>query len=192
MCGSILLVGVMAAASGCGSSGSRASVSLQAGVPHCAAAESAAAREPPGPAPSDPTGSGSPGPSPMPTSGSRPPTPTPMATAIPTIVTAATLQLGPAELSTYPSAQYVVGIGTVVNVELPGETVPFCWSIPASTAPTVLAVMSQEDALNGGAHARFRAVAPGVATVVTTNACYTFPSCEAAEALTEAVVTVRP
>src|SRR5450631_2807012 len=182
----------MAAASGCGSSGSRASVSLQAGVPHCAAAESAAAREQSGPAPSDPTGSGSPGPWPMPTSGSPPPTPTPMPTAIPTVVTAATLQLGPAELSRYPLAQYVIRVGTVVDMELPSETAPFCWSIPTSTAPTVLEVMSQGDALNGGAHARFRAVAPGVATVATTNACYTFPSCGASEALTEAVVTVRP
>ena len=55
----------------------------------------------------------------------------------------------------------------------------------------MLQVVVQSDDVGGGAHARFRAIAPGVATIGTTNACYTFPPCEAAVATTEAVVTVR-
>jgi hypothetical protein len=127
----------------------------------------------------------------MPTTGAPPPTPTPMPTAIPTVVTAATLKLEPAELSRNPSAQYVIRVGTVVDVELPDEQAPFCWSIPTSSAASVLKLLVQGDDLQGGAHARFRAIAPGVVTVATTNACYTFPPCEAAVPLTEAVVTVR-
>ncbi|HUZ70448.1 MAG TPA: hypothetical protein VMU65_12140, partial [Candidatus Saccharimonadales bacterium] len=90
-------------------------------------------------------------------------------------MTATTLRLGPAELSRYPSAQYVVRVGTVVDVELPDEPAPFCWSIPTSSAASVLEVVVQSDDLGGGAHVRFLAIAPGVVTVATTNACYTFP-----------------
>jgi len=114
-----------------------------------------------------------------------------MPTAIPTVVTATVLKLGPAELSRYPSAQYVIRVGTVVDVQLPDESAPFCWSIPTSSAASVLEVVDQGDDLFGGAHARFRAIAPGVVTIATTSACYTFPPCGAPVALTEAVVTVR-
>ena len=55
----------------------------------------------------------------------------------------------------------------------------------------MLEVVDQGDDLRGGAHARFRAIASGVVTIATTNACYTFPSCGAPIALTEAVVTVQ-
>ena len=192
--GPVLLGCVMATAAGCGSNGSGALVT-PAGTPHCSAAETAAARlqqsEQQNPAVSQPPPSGSALPPPVPTTGSPPPTPTPMPTAIPTVVTAATLKLEPAELSRYPSAQYVIRVGTVVDVELPDESAPFCWSIPASSAATVLEVVDQGDDLGGGAHARFRAIAPGVVTIATTNACYTFPPCGAPISLTEAVVTVR-
>jgi hypothetical protein len=114
-----------------------------------------------------------------------------MPTAIPIVVTAATLKLEPAELSRYPSSQYVIRVGTVVDVELPDESAPFCWSIPTSSAAAVLEVVDQGDDLGGGAHARFRAIAPGVVTIATTDACYTFPPCEAGVALTQSVVTVR-
>lgn len=191
-----VLVGfVMATSAGCGSNASGAIASLQPGVPHCSAAETAAALlQQSGqqhPAVSQPPSSQSAFPPPMPTTGSPPPTPTPMPTAIPTVVTAATLKLDPAELSRYPSAQYVIGVGTVVDVDLPDEKAPFCWSIPTSSAASVLKPLVQGDDLQGGAHARFRAIAPGVVTIATTNACYTFPPCEAAVPLTEAVVTVR-
>ena len=193
---SVLLGCVMAISAGCGSNGSSAIASLQPGVPHCSAAETADARlqqyEQQHPGVSEPPSSQSAARHPpMPTTGSPPPTPTPMATAIPTIVTAATLKLGPAELSTSPSAQYVIGVGTVVDIELPDEQAPFCWSIPTSSAASVLKPLVQGDDLQGGAHARFRAIAPGVVTIATSNACYTFPPCEAAVPLTEAVVTVR-
>ena len=184
-----------AAVAGCGSNGSGALASLQPGVPHCSAAETAAARlkqsEQQNPAVSAPSPSGTANPPPVPTTGSPPPTSTPMPTAIPTVVAAATLKLEPAELSRDPSAQYVIRVGTVIDVELPDVTAPFCWSIPTSSAASVLEVAVQGDDLGGGAHARFRAIAPGVATIATTNACYTFPPCGAPVALTEAVVTVR-
>jgi hypothetical protein len=127
----------------------------------------------------------------MPSVGSPPPAPTPTPTALPIVVTAPTLRLGPIELSRSPSAQYVIPVGTMVVVTLPDELAPFCWSTPTSTAPTVLEPMTHGDELGGGAQATFRAVAPGEATVETTNACYTFPSCGAASELTEAIVTVR-
>jgi hypothetical protein len=106
-------------------------------------------------------------------------------------VSAATLKLEPAELSRYPSAQYVIHVGTVVDVELPDEATPFCWSIPTSSGASVLKVLVQGNDLQGGAHARFRAIASGVVTISTSNACYTFPACEAPIAMTQAVVTVR-
>ena len=184
-----------ASVASCGSNGPGALASLQPGVPHCSAAETAAARlqqyEQQNPAVSQPPPSGSALPSPAPTTGSPPPTPTPMPTAIPTVVTAETLKLDPAELSRYPSAQYVIRVGTGVDVELPDESAPFCWSIPTLSTASVLQVVDQGDDLGGGSHARFRAIAPGVVTIATTNACYTFPPCGAPVALTEAVVTVR-
>lgn len=193
--GPVLLGCVIATTAGCGSNASGAIASLQPGVPHCSAAETAAAllqqSAQQNPAVSQTPPSGSALPPPMPTTGSPPPTPTPMPTAMPTVVTAATLKLEPAELSRYPPAQYVIGVGTVVDVELPDEKAPFCWSIPTSSAASVLEVVVQGGDLGGGAHARFRAIAPGVVTVATTSACYTFPPCEAAVPLTEAVVTVR-
>lgn len=191
----MLLGCVMATTAGCGSNALGATASLQPGVPHCSAAETAAAllqqSAQQNPAVSQPPPTGSVLPPPTPTTGSPPPTPTPMPTAIPTVVTAATLKLDPAELSRYPPAQYLIGVGTVVDVELPDEKAPFCWSIPTSSAASVLKLLVQGDDPQGGAHAHFRAIAPGVVTVATTNACYTFPPCEAAVALTEAVVTVR-
>lgn len=191
----VLLGCVMAAVAGCGSIGSAALASLRPGVPHCSAAESAAARlqqsGQQNPAVSQPSHSESAVPPPMPTTGSPPLTPTPLPTAVPIVVPAATLTLEPGELSRDPSAQYVIRVGTVIDVELPDEAAPFCWSIPASSAASVLQVVVQSDDVGGGAHARFRAIAPGVATIGTTNACYTFPPCEAAVATTEAVVTVR-
>lgn len=193
--GPVLFGCVMATVASCGSNGSGALASLQPGVPHCSAAETAAARlqqsEQQNPVVSQPPPSGSALPPPMPTTGSPPPTPTPMPTAIPTVVVAATLKLGAEELSRYPSAQYVIRVGTVVDVELPDEPAPFCWAVPTSSVSSVLKVVVQGDGLGGGAHARFRAIAPGVVTIATTNACYTFPACGAGVALTEAVVTVR-
>ena len=191
----VLLGCVMATSAGCGSKASGALASLQPGVPLCSAAETAAAllqqSGQQNPAVTQPPSSQSALPSPMPTTGSPPPTPTPMPTAMPTVVAAATLTLDPAELSEFPSPQYVIGVGTAVDVELPDEQAPFCWSIPTSSAASVLKLLVQGDDPQGGAYARFRAIAPGVATVATTNACYTFPPCEAAVPLTEAVVTVR-
>jgi len=193
--GPALLGYVMATVAGCGSNGSGAPALRQLGVPHCLAAETAAAglqqSEQQNPTVSWLPPSGSSLPSPAPTTGSPPPTPTPIPTALPTVVTATTLRLGPAELSRYPSAQYVVRVGTVVDVELPDEPAPFCWSIPTSSAASVLEVVVQSDDLGGGAHVRFLAIAPGVVTVATTNACYTFPVCEAPVAIARAVVTVR-
>jgi hypothetical protein len=189
------LLGCAIAVAGCHSNGSGALVSLQPGVPHCSAAETAAAREQKSlqqhPAESQPVPGGTAFASPLPTTGSPPPAPTPMPTAIPTVVTATLLKLAPAELSRYPSAQYVIRIGTVVDVHLPDETPPFCWSIPASSLPSALRVVNQGDDVGGGAHARFRAIAAGVAMIATTNACYTFPPCGAPVALTQAVMTVR-
>jgi hypothetical protein len=185
---------VVGAATGCGSNRPAAVVPSLVG-PHCAANEAAAAHEQESqqqnPPPSQPPASASAFPAPAPTTGSPPPLPTPMPTAVPVYVAAATLHLGEAELSRYPSSQYVVRVGTVVDVELPDESAPFCWSAPTSSEPSVLAVVSAVDQFGGGAHAQFRALAAGVATVGTTNACYTFPPCGAPIAITEAVVTVR-
>ena len=201
--GPMLLAFVLAVATSCGanapggavSSQPGAAIALQPGTPHCSAAETAAAREqqaqPQNPT-TEPTAPSAGGPAtPEPTTGSPPPAPTPLPTAIPIVVTAATLNLGPNELSQYPSPQYVVRVGAVVNIVLPDEAPPFCWSIPTTTAASVLAVVDAGDSLGGGAHARLRARSPGVATVSTTSACYTFPPCEAAIAITEAVITVR-
>lgn len=85
----------------------------------------------------------------------------------------------------------MVRVGTVIDVELPDESAPFCWSAPTSSDPSVLAVMSAGGDLGGGSHAQFRALAVGVATVATTNGCYTYPPCGAPMAITEAVVSVR-
>jgi hypothetical protein len=202
--GPMLLAFVLAAATSCGayapgaavSLQPGAAVSLQPGTPHCSAAETAAAREqqaqPQNPTASQASASVGAQPTAEPTTGSPPPAPTPLPTAVPIVVTAATLNLGPNELSQYPSPQYVVHVGAVVNVVLPDEASPFCWSIPTTTAPSVLAVVDAGDSLGGGAHARLRASAPGVATVTTTSACYTFPPCGAPIAITQAVITVRP
>lgn len=185
---------VVSAATGCSSNRLAAAAPSLAG-PHCAANEAATARErksqqqhPPIPQPTTSASAFAP---PSPTTGSPPPTPTPLPTAIPVNVAGGTLTLGAAELSRYPSSQYVVRVGTVIDVELPDESAPFCWSAPTSSNPSVLAAMSAVDDLGGGAHAHFRALAVGVATVATTNGCYTFPSCGASVAITEAVVTVR-
>lgn len=194
--GPVLVAFVLATAASCGSDAPGAAVSLQPGTPHCSASETAAAREQQA-QPQNPTASQAPAsvsalPTPEPTTGSPPPTPPSLPRAVPIVVTAATLNLGPNELSQYPSPQYVVHVRTVVNVVLPDEESPFCWSIPTTTAPSVLAVVDAGESLGGGAHARLRAIAPGVATVETTSACYTFPSCGASIAITEAVITVRP
>ncbi|MDQ6846401.1 MAG: hypothetical protein M3019_02275 [Candidatus Dormibacteraeota bacterium] len=107
------------------------------------------------------------------------------------VVTGDTLKLGPAELSSVPPAQYQITVGTRVDVELPDEQAPFCWSIPTLSVPSVLTVEEEGDDPGGGAHARFRAVTPGTVTVRTTSECYTYPPCGAAFALTEAVLIVR-
>ena len=193
--GPVLVTFVLAMATGCGSNPSSSTVSLEPGTPRCSAAETAAAREQQSeqqnpPASQAPASVGA-IPTPEPTTGSPPPLPTPLPTAVPIVVPGASLNLGPSELAQYPSPQYVVHVGTVVTVVLPDEASPFCWTIPTTSAPSVLKIVDAGDDLGGGAHARLRAVAAGVATVATTSDCYTFPPCEAPSAITEAVVTVR-
>jgi hypothetical protein len=193
--GPVLAALALAVATSCASDPSGAAVSLEPGTPHCSAAETAAAREQQAqqqnPPASQAPASVSALLTPEPTTGSPPPTPTSLPSAVPIVVAGATLNLGPGELSEYPSAQYVVRVGTVVNVLLPDEAPPFCWSVPTTSTPSVLKVVDAGDDAAGGAHARLRAVAAGVATVASTSACYTFPPCEAPSAVSEAIVTVR-
>jgi hypothetical protein len=186
---------LLVTAASCGPIRSASQPSLPPGVPHCAAAESAAAHaqqyEQSTATESQPPVSVIAAPPPSPTTGTLPPTPSPMPTAVPIIVTAALLDLGPEQLSSFPPGQYVVRVGTLVNVRLPDESPPFCWSVPTLSTASVLSVLEAGDDLGGGAHALFRAIGPGIVTIDTTNACYTFPACGAAEAITEAVLTVR-
>ena len=174
----LLIVGcLLVTAAGCGPSRSASQPPLAPGVPHCAAAESAAAREqqyqqsnPTAPPPSVSAHAVRP---PSPTSGPPPPPPSAMPTAVPTIVTEGVLDLGAAQLSRFPSAQYVIRIGTLVDIHLSDEAAPPCWSDLTLSTTSPLSVVNQGDDVGGGAHANFRAIAPGEITIATTNACYT-------------------
>ncbi len=82
-----------------------------------------------------------------------------------------------------------VPVGTLIDVEFPAQPSPYAWTAPQTSAPTVVAVLTDGQGSDGSARGTFRVVQSGTSVLTASAAPHCAPGCKAGVSLWRVHIT---